>query len=453
MVARAPGPALYWSQRVDAGVVLTAPRSVARAGFARVGGSGKMTPQWLMPVAATVSADAESTAFLRNAVLALSAAAFLSGTSLRLTDALLPLFAHDFEITLGRATGVITAFSVAYGLSQLFFGPVGDRFGKYRVIAWACAVCALTASLCGLAQGFAQLVAARLLAGATAAAVIPLSMAWIGDVVPYEKRQPVLARFLIGQILGLSAGVFIGGFAADHLNWRLPFFGIAACFVLVSIALFSLNRRLPDHARLRRRVEGHAVRRMVSEFGQVLAQRWARVVLVSVFLEGAFLFGAFAFIATHLHQRFGLALGTAGSMVMVFGFGGLLFALSASVLVRRLGEVSLTAVGGVLLSASLLTIGLAPVWWWALPACFVAGLGFYMLHNTLQTNATQMAPERRGAAVSSFASNFYFGQAIGVAIDGWLVAHIGTGPMIVVGAGGVLVVALVFSRLRSKRLA
>ena len=46
------------------------------------------------------------------------------------------------------------------------------------------------------------------LTGATAAAVIPLSMAWIGDNVPYERRQPVLARFLIGQITGFSLGVW-----------------------------------------------------------------------------------------------------------------------------------------------------------------------------------------------------------------------------------------------------
>lgn len=388
-----------------------------------------------------------------TAVFALALAAFASGISLRLTDPLLPLFARDFGITPGQAAAVITSFSIAYGLSQLFFGPVGDRFGKYRVIAWACAACAVTASLCGLAQSFHQLVVARLLAGATAAAIIPLSMAWIGDVVPYEGRQPVLARFLIGQILGLSAGVFVGGFAADHLNWRVPFFAIGLGFVAISLTLFALNRRLPARARAQNRAEGHAVRRMVREFAEVLARPWARVVLVTVFLEGAFLYGAFAFIATHLHQTFNVALSTAGSMVMLFGFGGLLFALASATLVRRLGEVGLTGIGGVLLAAALLSIGLAPLWWWAMPGCFIAGLGFYMLHNTLQANATQMAPERRGAAVSAFASCFFLGQATGVGSAGALVAHWGTDAVISIGACGVLVVALVFSRLRSQRMA
>jgi predicted MFS family arabinose efflux permease len=118
--------------------------------------------------------------------------------------------------------------------------------------------------------------------------------------------------------------------------------------------------------------------------------------------------------------------------------------------VRRLGEVGLTRWGGVFLSASLLIIGLAPAWWWAIPGCFLAGLGFYMLHNTLQINATQMAPERRGAAVSIFASCFYLGQSIGIGMAGMSVEYFGTGPVIAAGGAGLLVVALNFSRLRSQ---
>jgi predicted MFS family arabinose efflux permease len=387
-----------------------------------------------------------------GAFAVLSFAAFGSAISLRVTDALLPRLGSEFNIGLGEAAGVITAFAMAYGLAQLFFGPVGDRFGKYRVIAWGCAACAVTATLCGLAPGFGTLLAARLLAGATAASIIPLSMAWIGDVVPYEQRQPVLARFLIGQVLGISSGVVVGGYAADHLGWRVPFFGIGAAFVFISAALFTIDRRLPAVARATRRAEGKALARMVSEFGQVLAVPWARVVIATVFLEGVFLYGVFAFIASHLHQRFGLSLSAAGSTVMLFGFGGLLFALAASRLVRGLGETGLTAWGAGLMAASLLTVGLAPAWWWALPACFVCGLGFYMMHNTLQTNATQMAPQRRGAAVSTFASCFFLGQAAGVGIAGQLVARLGTGVLLCAGAVGVLLVGLNFSRLKARSL-
>ncbi len=385
----------------------------------------------------------------RGTIPALSLAAFGSAISLRVTDPLLPRLAAEFGVTLGNVAYVITAFSIAYGISQLFFGPVGDRFGKYFVIACACMACALTALLCALAPNYPLLIVARLLAGATAAAIIPLSMAWIGDVVAYDERQPVLAQFLIGQIVGISAGVLLGGFTADHLNWRVPFFGIAGYFVLISLTLFSFNRRLPAHALTTHKAEGAALQRMFNEFRQVLLRPWARVVLATVFVEGAFLFGAFAFIATHLHQVHHISLTFAAGLVMLYGLGGLIYALTSRRLVRGLGEKGLARWGGILLCLSLLVVGLSPVWWTAIPACLCCGLGFYMLHNTLQINATQMAPERRGAAVSIFASCFFLGQSVGVGLAGLCIERFGTSAIIACGAIGVLLTALNFSRLKN----
>jgi predicted MFS family arabinose efflux permease len=271
-------------------------------------------------------------------------------------------------------------------------------------------------------------------------------MAWIGDVVPYQQRQPVLARFLIGHILGLSTGAFVGGLAADELSWRFPFFCIAVLYSAIGIALLALNKRLPASARLIHKSEGPAIPRMVSDYKAVLARPWARLVLVTVAIEGACLYGAFAFIATHLHHTFGMSLTMAGALVMLYGFGGLLFALASHAFVKHFGEKGLTLWGGLFVAASLLAIGVAGAWWWAVPACLLAGLGFYMLHNTLQTNATQMAPERRGAALSTFAFCYFMGQSSGVAIAGLLVGQVGTGAIIIAGAAGVLGVALNFSR-------
>jgi predicted MFS family arabinose efflux permease len=381
------------------------------------------------------------------AIVGLALAALASGISLRVTDALLPRLATEFSISVGQASQVITAFAVAYGLSQLIFGPLGDRYGKYRVIAWACVASSFTSLLCALAPSHSALLAARLVAGTTAAAIIPLSMAWIGDAVPYERRQPVLARFLIGQISGFAIGVWLGGYAAEHLPWRTPFFVMAAFFLVVAFTLHAVRARLPSEP-IRPPSDESALMRMRREFGAVLAKPWARVVLFSVFCEGASLYGPFAFIATHLHLRFGLPLSTVGALVMLFALGGLCFALTAQVLVKRLGEVRLVRAGSVLMAASLSAIAFAQAWWWAVPACTLMGLGFYMMHNTLQTHATQMAPERRGAAVASFAACFFLGQSVGVGIDGLLVGGTGTALLMVVGALGVMVTAWNFNRQR-----
>ena len=402
--------------------------------------------------AITSASEAPSEDLPRGAIVGLSLAAFGSGMSLRVMDAMLPRLAAEFQLTLGAAALVITVFAVAYGLAQLIFGPLGDRFGKYRVVALGCMACALTTASCALAPNFGFLLLARTLAGATAASIIPLSMAWIGDVIDYEHRQPVLARFLIGQILGLSGGVALGGFAADHMQWRTPFILIALVFGVIALWLLVLNRQLPARARQLRHGEGSALARMVSEFGQVLALPWARVILLTVFAEGAFLYGAFAFMVSHLHQLHAVSLSLAGQVVMLYGIGGLLFAFAAPLLVRRLGEVGLCRWGGIFVTVAFLVVALADAWWWSVPACFLAGLGFYMLHNTLQINATQMAPERRGAAVAAFASSFFIGQSVGIGIDGQLIALVGTTGVIVLGAFGVWLVSWNFTRLlRVKR--
>ena len=187
--------------------------------------------------------------------------------------------------------------------------------------------------------------------------------------------------------------------------------------------------------------------RMVFEFGQVLALPWARTILATVFAEGAFLYGSFAFMVSHLHQLHSLSLSTAGQVVMLYGLGGLLFAFAAPALVRRLGEVGLCKWGGILVALAFLVVALAKAWWWSVPACFIAGLGFYMLHNTLQINATQMAPDRRGSAVAAFASCFFIGQSVGIAVNGQLIAIVGTTGIIVLGAIGVWLASWNFVRL------
>lgn len=396
------------------------------------------------------SAVEKNEAIPRSALVALSIAAFGSGMSMRVMDPLLLRLAADFNISLGGASFVITVFGVAYGLSQLVFGPLGDRYGKYLVISWACIACALTSLMCGLAPDFPSLLLTRAIAGATAAAIIPLSMAWIGDVVPYEGRQPVLARFLIGQILGLSSGALVGGLCADYLSWRTPFFLISLSFISIGFYLVRLNARLPARARGVHKAEGGIITRLLSEFGQIFALRWARVVLGTVLLEGATVFGAMAFVASHLHATYGVSLAFAGTLVMLFGMGGLLFAARSRQLVTLLGEPGLARYGALLMMLSLLLIAYAPSWGWAVPACFCYGLGFYMLHNTLQINATQMAPERRGAAVAAFASCFFLGQSAGVAAGGALLTFASTKHLLATAGLCVGLIGLYFAHLRTR---
>lgn len=388
-----------------------------------------------------------------EAVTVLSLAGCGSGVSQRVMDPLLPQLGAEFGQPLAAVSWVITAFSLGYALSQLFFGPVGDRFGKLRVVTWGCGACSITAALCALAPGLGTLVAARALAGSMTAALIPLSMAWIGDSVPYEQRQPVLARFSVGQILGVALGQLLGGLSADYFGRRAPFVLLMLLFGVSTVLLQRMLRGLDAPATVAPRTAGKAtLRLLLREFGHVLGDPWARAIMLSVFLEGACVLGAFAFFATHLHHALRISLTFAGSAAMLFGLGGLIFAFASRPLLLRLGESGLIRTGSILLLVTMGLVALAPHVALVALACLGMGLGFYMLHNTLQTNATQMAPERRGAAVAAFALSYFLGQALGVSLAGWSVSRFGAPATILAAAIGVLLTALNFARMRQRRL-
>jgi len=384
----------------------------------------------------------------RRLIALLSAGAFGSAASMRVADAQLPALASGFGVTLGAVAQVITVFAVAYGLMQLVYGPLADRFGKWRIVTLTVFASGLTAAACALAPGLPELLWARLLAGASCAGIIPMAMAWIGDAVPYERRQAVLARFLTGQILGLAVGQWLGGLAADHGLWRAPFAFLAVCFLAAGALLWRFRAAAAAAAPPQPR-SGHLLR----EAGFVLRSRWARFVLLVVFLEGVALFGPMAFLATHLHLVFEVSLARAGSIVMLFAAGGLLFVMNSAAMVRRFGETGLARGGGFLLTVAMAAAALAPVWWTAPLACTVLGIGFYMLHTTLQTNATQMAPSARGAAVSLFASAFFLGQTVGVAVASLLVEPLGTAAVLTAGAVCLAGLGLLFAFGRQRHAA
>ncbi|MDO8771399.1 MAG: MFS transporter [Burkholderiaceae bacterium] len=375
----------------------------------------------------------------------LSTCAFASMASMRVCDALLPALAFEFSTTSGQAARVISAFALAYGVLQLFYGPLGDRYGKVRVIGLATLACALGSVGAALSSSLNWLIASRVLSGVAAAGIIPLTMAWIGDNVPYEGRQEVLAQLLGATVLGMIAGQWLGGLVADTLGWRTAFVMLALMFLASGLLIVSSGGHLPLQS-------PGPVAGISHRTGNVLTNPWARVVLAITFLEGALAFSALAFIPSHLHTRFGLPMSTAGGIVALYGVGGLVYSRCARALVRQLGEAPLARLGGVCMAFAFGALAWAPSWPWALPACLLAGFGFYALHNTLQTNATQMAPAARGTAVSLFACCLFLGQSLGMLVAAWIVDRFSAVFVFAFSALGLLLLGGLFATLTARHL-
>ena len=373
----------------------------------------------------------------------LGLAGFIISANNRTADLLLPVIAGEFLTTVGRAALVTSAYTLAYGILQLIYGPVGDRIGKLRVMTVALLACALATAACAIAPSLPALVGLRFLSGATAAALIPLCMGYIADHAPYQTRQATLARFLLALSLGQVLGSSLSGILGQYFGWR----GVFLAFGLVAvIAWAALAWRTRTARALEARGAATSTKGTLSPaaYWQLLRQPATRVVIGGVFVEGLFLFSAIAYLGAALYERTGLPYTTIGLILSGIGVGGILYSFIAGPLVERLGERGMILVGGGVCVACFLLLAPSAGWWPFIPLVFLLGLALIMLHATMQTKATELAPHARGTAIALFAFALFLGQGIGAATLGAVVDTWGFGATFTIAgiATGLLAIGL-----------
>ncbi len=366
-------------------------------------------------------------------LLLLSAAGFAAAAAVRITDPVLPQIADAFTTTVGGAAITVTTFTLGYGFAQLAYGPLADRIGKLRVMAFALLVSALLAAACAWAPTLSVLAGLRLLAGAAGAAAIPLSMAYIADATPYATRQTTMGRFMSAVMLGNILSVVVGGAIGDWLGWRAIFGTLAAVQCVIAVGLLRAVRGEPV---------AHAQPPSWRTYAELAKRRYAQRVLGAAIVEGAMLIGALPFLGALLKARFDLSYLVIGLILAGIAVGSLFFTLSVRVLLRRLGERRLLAVGGLLCGAGFLAAIVIPHWTLSIPVMLAIGFGFFMLHNTMQALASEIAPTSRATSLTLFVFCIFIGQGIGAFILGALIDHRGYATAF--GTAAAIVVALGF---------
>lgn len=389
---------------------------------------------------------------MKPAFYLLASAAFISGANLRLFDSLLPTIAEDFAVAPTVASIVVTAFTLAYGLFQIVHGPLGDRVGRLRTVAIAMLIACFGSLGSALAPTLSELTLLRFITGIGAAGIIPVSIAWIGDHTSYEDRQATLGRFIGFTLTGQIVGPALGGALAEWLSWRDVFYVFATAFLIISITLFRLDQK---ERKLGAADEASPVKQsrenILRTYLEILRVPWVRVVLLTVFIEGTLFYGTFAYTGAWLKETFDLSYLLIGAMLAGFGLGGVIYSVLVRWLLRRLGEPGFALGGAFILLVFYLCLPLSPVWPLVGALCMFGGFGFYMLHNTLQTKATEMYPRARGTAISAFALSLFWGQAVGVALFGRAIASFGYTAAFVVTGIALLTLAIWFAKRLQKQ--
>jgi predicted MFS family arabinose efflux permease len=394
---------------------------------------------------------------------------------------LLHVIARDFHTIPPNAAIVISSYALPYGLFQLFYGPLGDRIGKLRVIAACLALFAVGTFACAFVPNLPVFALLRFLTGVAAAAVVPMSLGYIGDKFPYETRQIALGRFMSALMMGQIAGSTLGGLFGQYLGWREIFLVFGVVSLVVSGVLAREGQRFPEQRKadrtfgwsllavplggsvifvgmlgvlsveLSRALEGLGgcllIYALVTQYSGMLKRPGAPLVLGTVLLEGLFVFGGLSYLASSLTDRFNINYAAAGLMVAGFGLGGLVYSISVKKLVGRIGELGILLLGGTLLGVAFVSIGLMTAWQWFIPLVILLGMGYYTMHGTLQTRATELAPAARGTAISLFAFFFFMGQAAGPQLLGSVLKSNGYGPAFITAGIGLFTVAVISRQL------
>jgi MFS family permease len=368
-------------------------------------------------------------------------AVFAGAFATRVTDPTVAEIAGEFSVTAAEAALLGTAYTLPFALVQPILGPVADSIGKRRIVMICVAMLGVMLLAAAVSASFGWLMAFRAASGMAAGGMMPLTLAIMGDAVSLKYRQVALSRILVFGISGQIAGGVVAGPIAAIAGWRgvLVVCAIAAFIGLVALILAARG----------------AAREIMTRYDPVVALQHYRGIIANpaalplfaaVAVEGGLVFGVFPFIAPLLIER---AIGStmeAGFAIGAFGLGGLLFAALVAPLLARFGQGGVIRIGGATAALALIGFALAPSLVVATLAGLGLGLGFYMIHNAIQTRATELAPQARGSAMSLHAFAFFGGQSLGPIAYGLGAMVFGLPITLALAGAAIMVLALLLAR-------
>ncbi|GAA2249687.1 MFS transporter [Streptomyces ruber] len=308
-----------------------------------------------------------------------------------------------FGVSAAAAAWTGSAFSLAYAVGFLAFGPLSDRVGRRPVLAFGTLATAAATGAVAVSPGFGWFLAFRVVQGLAAAAFAPVALAYVAEHAPPARRAVALS-FLTTGLLGAGvAGQVYGQAVADR--WRLAFWPAALVYAAAAVAFWLLLA--PARGR-----SSASARGVAATLGGLLRHRGT----VAVFASALTVFGSFVALYAALNAHLGATAGyDAAGLLGVQALGAL--GLVAGPVVNRLagarGPRPLTVAGFVVASAGLL---LAQVT--AVPAVLLAGTvvfvgGISLVVPGLVGLLHRLVPDAAGAAVSFNTFVLFVGSSLG----------------------------------------
>src|SRR6184192_3775838 len=168
--------------------------------------------------------------------VALSLATFMNVLDLSIANVSIPAISGDLGVSPDQGTWVITSFGVANAISLPLTGWLTRRYGQVRLFMVSVLLFVIVSFLCGLAPSIESLILLRVIQGAVAGPMIPVSQSLLLSSYPKEKAGTALAMWAITTLVAPIVGPLLGGWITDNISWPWIFYinvpvGIAAAAV------------------------------------------------------------------------------------------------------------------------------------------------------------------------------------------------------------------------------
>src|SRR5689334_5355212 len=372
------------------------------------------------------------------AINIIALASFSAALSTRALDPVLPHIAEEFSISITTAASIAAGYALIYALIQPIVGAAADLFGKARLMTMCLALLGVACILGALATSFTALFASRILAGVASGGVFPIALGLTADLVVPAKRQVAIGRTLAGSMTGNLLGATASGVIGDLIGWR---------GVLMILGALGLIAAGAVAAGFRGAALTHAptsdLKALRKGYRTIFTNPNARYCFSAVFVEGCCVFGLFPFLAAFLFELGQTSLSIAGIVIAGFAVGGLVYTMTVSRLLPRLGVKGMMIGGAALVALQLVALAFGPTWKLQFGCMLLMGWGFYLIHGCLQVFASELTVEARATAMSLHSFFFFMGQTVGPIAYGFGVQHAGKRPTLITAA--CLMVALGFA--------
>lgn len=368
----------------------------------------------------------------------LATSCFVGSLSLRLLDPVVPEVARDLATSPEAVALLSTAFMLTYALTQPFVGAIADAHGKVRILKICSAALALMLVVMAVAPSIEVLYASRILGGVFGGGVFTVALAIVGDRVAQSERQVALSKLIMASQSAQLFGVIAAGFIASAFGWRVAVATAAVVAIAASIMLERNLKPRPDAVRY-----PFDLKRIRATLGRLFRDPRTQTCYAGVLLDGMAVTGMVPFVAILLERSGEGGLKEAGFVISGLAIGGLLYTFTVSrVLPLVGGMLNMLRFGGAITAAAMALLAHGGAWPLQMGLFVLIGFGFFMLHGSLQAQATDVAPDLRGTSVSMHSCAFTLGNAIGPALYAIGINTIGARSSILIGALAILTIGL-----------